>query len=77
MNQSSGVTGQRFIAFLVTVLSLNSTLALATYLNATPELAMHVIEWESIVGGVLILGRTGVHMAEAWASRFKQPQETK
>lgn len=70
--QSSGITGQRFIAFLVTVLSLNSTLALATYLNATPELAMHVIEWESIVGIILVLGRTGVHIAEAWANRKKE-----
>ena len=63
--------GQRMLAFVVTILALNGTLALATFMQATADIANHVIEFESIAGIVLLLGRTGVHIAEAWATRGK------
>lgn len=73
--QSSGITGQRFVAFMVTVLALNATLALATYLGASIDLAKHVIEFTAITGMILVLGRTGVHIAESWANRGKPQSE--
>lgn len=65
--QSDGWKGQRFGAFVLTALIVNGTLYMATKIMSPIEITHDVIYMESIVGIVLVLGRTGVHIAEAWA----------
>ncbi len=77
-SQSEGcIRSQRFWAFLFTVAALNGTLFLATKISAPQELSANVIAWECIVGIVLVLGRTGVHLAEAFAAaRLGKPADS-
>lgn len=67
-SQSAGARGQRFYAFLVTVLALNLTLWIATVIGAPQILAEAVIQWECIIGIVLVLGRSAKYVIDAWAS---------
>lgn len=66
--QSRGMRGQRMYAFLVAVLSLNITLVIADHVEAPLELATAVV-W-AVVGlaAILVMGRSGVHIVEAWAA---------
>lgn len=68
--QSTGSTGARFWAFLATCIILNGTLIIAKKADTSIELSKLVIEFEAVTGMIVILGRTGVHLAEAWASRW-------
>lgn len=75
--QSGGWKGQRFLAFILTAIIANSTLYMATKISAPIELSKDVVYMECIVGIVLVLGRTGVHLAEAWAgSKLGTTQKT-
>lgn len=68
--QSVGSRGARFWSFIATCIVLNITLVLAKKTDASIELGKLVIEFEAVTGMTVILGRTGVHLAEAWASRW-------
>lgn len=65
--QSSGFNGQRMLAFFVTILFANGTMVLAKLMSVPLELATVVIYAEVSIGAILVLGRSGVHIAEAWA----------
>lgn len=69
--QSSGFYGQRFYVFVFTVLALNFTMFFATRIHADLQLALVVVEWTCFVSIALILGRSGVHLAEVWSTRTK------
>jgi hypothetical protein len=66
--QSRGMHGQRFAAFLGTIIALNFTMWFSTAIHASAEVASQVIVFECAIGGVLVLGRSAVHIGEAWAN---------
>lgn len=71
-NQSSGYRGQRFLAFVFTIIALNFTMWFATYINAHDNLADQVILFECVIGGTVVLGRSAVYVSEAWATARKK-----
>lgn len=70
--QSSGVRGQRFLAFIATIIALNFTMWFATRINAHDNIADQVILFECLIGGVVVLGRSAVHIGEAFATARKK-----
>jgi hypothetical protein len=67
-DDSKPLSSQRVWAFILTIIALNITMVLSTRIGAPVDLAREVIAWESTAGIVVVLGRTGVHLAEAWAN---------
>lgn len=66
--QSEGWSGQRFIAFLVTAIIITGQALLFAKVAVVENVQMSVIQFTCMLGASLILGRTFVHVMEAWAS---------
>lgn len=66
------VKGQRFMAFLATIIALNFTMWFAHYIDAPNEIANQVILWECVIGGAIVIGRSAVHISEALATAKKK-----
>lgn len=73
--ESTGFKGQRFYAFILAVISANFTLWFQHYATLDVDLSRTVIQFEVIIGIVLVAGRSAKYIIEAYVGRPGKVEE--
>lgn len=76
--QSTGLSGPQFWVTIIGMIAMNLSMLLAAKLNPPLEIVHDVIWGEGCLVITAVLGRSGVHVMEAWtASRTGSKVESK